>query len=249
MLSEFVSLGSKIELQAVEHHEETGSSKRKIYNSQVYDILSEDTMEILMPMEKTKLILLPVDGEFDLIIYQESGLYQCFARVIDRYKRSNTYILVMELSSNLRKYQRREYYRFSCALKMASRTLQEEELQALENDQPYALTPGLPLKQSIIVDISGGGLRFLSSQKYEPNSMIYINYHLLKSGKNKLYEVVGKVLSAKEVENRPGNYEHRVQYVDMNNDTREEIIRYIFEEERKNRRKEIYGNEEKNSGS
>ena len=249
MLSEFVALGSKIELQAVERHDEMSSSKRKIYNSQVYDILSEDTMEILMPMEKTKLILLPVDGEFDLIIYQESGLYQCFARVIDRYKRNNVYILVVELTSNLRKYQRREYYRFSCALKMASRTLQEEELQALENDQPYALTPGLPLKQSIIVDISGGGLRFLSSQRYEPGGMIYINYHLLKGGRNKLYEVVGKVLSAKEVENRPGSYEHRVQYVDMNSDTREEIIRYIFEEERKNRRKEIFGNEEKNSGS
>lgn len=250
MLSEFVALGSKIELQAVERHlEETDSSKKKVYNSQVYDILSEDTMEILMPMEKTKLILLPVDGEFDLIIYQKNNLYQCFARVIDRYKRNNIYILVMELTSNLRRYQRREYYRFSCALKMGSRTLQEEELQALENDQPYALTPGLPLKQSVIVDISGGGLRFLSTQRYEPGSMIYINYHLLKDGRNKLYEVVGKVLSAKEVENRSGTFEHRVQYVDMNSQTREEIIRYIFEEERKNRRKENYGNEEKNSGS
>lgn len=250
MLSEFVVPGSKIELQAVERRlEETDPSKRKIYNSQVYDILSEDTMEILMPMEKTKLILLPVDGEFDLIIYQESGLYQCFARVIDRYKRNNTYILVVELTSNLRKYQRREYYRFSCALQMCSRNLQEEELQALENDQPYALTPGLPLKQSIIVDISGGGLRFLSSQRYEPGSMLYINYHLLKDGRNKLYEMVGKVLNVKEVENRPGSFEHRVQYVDMDSHTREEIIKYIFEEERKNRRKEIYGNEEKNSGS
>ena len=250
MLSEFVMPGSKIELQAVERRlEEIDPSKKKIYNSQVYDILSEDTMEILMPMEKTKLILLPVDGEFELIIYQESGLYQCFSRVIDRYKRNNAYILVVELTSNLRKYQRREYYRFSCALKMSSRTLQEEELQALENDQPYALTPGLPLKQSIIVDISGGGLRFISSQTYEPGSLIYINYHLLKGGRNQLYETVGKVLSVKELENRPGSYEHRVQYYDMNSKTREEIIRYIFEEERNNRKKEVFGNEEKNSGS
>ena len=239
MLSQFVSVGNKIELQPVDRVEENGDGTgKKIYFSKVYDILSEDTMEILMPMEQTKLILLPVDSEYDLIIYQESGLYQCLARVIDRYKSNNVFILVVELVSNLRKYQRREYYRFSCALEMCARNLQEEELEAVENKLPYTLTPGLPLKQSIIVDISGGGLRFLSSQRYEPESMLYITYNLLKGTEKKGYEIIGKVLSAKELENRKGTYEHRVQYYDMNSKVREEIIKYIFEEERKNRRKE-----------
>lgn len=240
MLSKFVSIGDRIELQPVEQRkdESADGAGRKLYVSQVYEIISEDTMEIVMPMEQTKLILLPVDSEYDLVIYQESGLYQCFARVIDRYKSNNVYILVMELTSNLRKYQRREYYRFSCALEMCARNLQEEELQAVENNLPYALTPGLPLKQSIIVDISGGGLRFLSSQRYEPESLLYINYYLLKKGVKKMYEIIGRVLSVKEMENRSGTYEHRVQYYDMDRRTREEIIKYIFEEERKHRRKE-----------
>ena len=189
-------------------------------------------------MEKTKLILLPVDSEFDLVVYQKTGLYQCFVRIIDRYKSNNVYILVVELTSNLRKHQRREFYRFSCALEMCARNLQEEEIQAVENNLPYALTPGLPLKQSVIADISGGGLRFLSTQRYEPDSLLYINYNLLKGGEKKMYEVVGKVLSVKELENRKGTYEHRVQYYDMDEKTREEIIKYIFEEERKNRRKD-----------
>ena len=239
MLSQFVSVGNKIELQPVGRVEESGDgTEKKIYFSKVYDILSEDTMEILMPMEQTKLILLPVDSEYDLIIYQEGGLYQCLARVIDRYKSNNVFILVVELVSNLRKYQRREYYRFSCALEMCARNLQEEELEAVEHKLPYTLTPGLPLKQSIIVDISGGGLRFLSSQRYDPESMLYITYNLLKGTEKKMYEIIGKVLSAKELENRKGTYEHRVQYYDMNSKVREEIIKYIFEEERKNRRKE-----------
>lgn len=239
MLSQFVSVGNKIELQPVDRVEENGDeTSKKVYFSKVYDILSEDTMEILMPMEQTKLILLPVDSEYDLIIYQEGGLYQCLARVIDRYKSNNVFILVVELVSNLRKYQRREYYRFSCALEMCARNLQEEELEAVENKLPYTLTPGLPLKQSIIVDISGGGLRFLSSQRYEPESMLYITYNLLKGNEKKMYEIIGKVLSVKELENRKGTFEHRVQYYDMNSRVREEIIKYIFEEERKNRRKE-----------
>lgn len=239
MLSKFISVGDKIEIHPVGKLNDPGAeTEKKIYFSKVYDILSEDTLEILMPMEQTKLILLPVDSEYDLVFYQEGGLYQCMARVTDRYKSNNVYILVVELTSNLRKYQRREYYRFSCALEMCARNLEEEELEAVENNLPYTLTPGLPLKQSIIVDISGGGLRFLSSQRYEPESMLYINYNLIKGTENKLYEIIGKVLSVKELENRKGTYEHRVQYYDMNRKTREEIIKYIFEEERKNRRKE-----------
>ena len=53
--------------------------------------------------------------------------------------------------------------------------------------------------------------------------------------KLKDYNVVGKVLAVRPSENRKGVYEHRVQYINMGTDDREEIIRYIFEEERKHR--------------
>ena len=241
MLSNFISLGDKIELQAVSRStEESGEMVKKTYGSKVYDILSEDTLEIVMPTEKTKLILLPVDSEYDVVFYGESGLFQCFVRIIDRYKSNNMYILVVELISNLRKYQRREYYRFSCSLEMCARNLEEEEIQAIESKMPYELTPGLPLKQSVIVDISGGGLRFISSQRYEPESLLYCRYKLVIGGSLKTYEIVSKVLAVKELENRRGIFEHRVQYFNIREDVREEIIKYIFEEERKSRRKENY---------
>lgn len=239
MLSKLVTPGDKIEMQSVDRGADEQQEKiQKMYYSSVNDILSEDTMEILMPMEQTKLILLPVYSEYNLVIYGAGGMLQCFARIIDRYKSSNMYILVVELTSNLRKYQRREYYRFSCVLEMCARNLEEEEIQQLESQTPYALQPGLPLKRSLIVDISGGGLRFISSQRYEPDSLLYCSYNLLTEGTQKKYEVIGKVLAVKELGNKPGNYEHRVQYYNLDMETREEIIKFIFEEERKERKKE-----------
>ena len=59
-----------------------------------------------------------------------------------------------------------------------------------------------------------------------------------KDGERKKYDVVGKVLAVKELENRRGMFEHRVQYYNLDVNTREEIIRFIFEEERKSRKKE-----------
>lgn len=241
MISKYVEPGDKLELVIVDHM--PGASEemtKRVYTSKVNDILSEDQLEILMPMEKTKLILLPVDTEYDMSIYTSNGLYQCFVRVVDRYKSDNMYLLVVELTSNLRKNQRREYYRFSCALEMCSRNLEAEEIQAIENKSPYELVPGLPLKRSVIVDISGGGLRFVSNQKYEPDSLIYCSYHLIVDGVRKLYEVVGKVLGSKEIENRKGVYEHRVQYINISEGVREQIIKYIFQEERKNMKKDRF---------
>jgi len=237
MLSKLVEVGNRVELQLVERLRDSDKG-RKVYQSEVYDIKSEDRLEITMPIEQTKLILLPVDSECDVVFFGKNGLYQCFARIIDRYKVNNVYILVLEIATNLRKYQRRDYYRYSCALEMASRSLEEEEIKAVEQNEGYYLTPGLPLKQSLIVDISGGGLRFLATYKYEPKSLIYCTYQLLVKGTNKRYELVGKILSVKESETRPGTYEHRVQYINIDETVREEIIKYIFEEERKERRKE-----------
>ena len=67
---------------------------------------------------------------------------------------------------------------------------------------------------------------------------MYCNYQLFVDGKSRECEIIGKILSVKEAENKKGTYEHRVQYVNLGVNDREEIIKYIFEEERKNRRRE-----------
>jgi len=240
MLSKYIEVGAKLELQSVRRikvEAKPGEEEvKRIYSSKVYDIISDERLEILMPMEQTKLILLPVDGEYDLCFYTDNGLYQCFAKVVDRYKDNNVYVLAMDLTSNLRKFQRREYYRFSCALEMDSRELVEEEIESLNLNN--VLQPELPLKRSVIVDISGGGLRFVSNLEYAKDSLILCKYSLIIDGAPREYNLIGKVLAVAERENRPGVYEHRVQYVNMDVDEREEIIKYIFNEERKNRHKE-----------
>ena len=239
MLSRFISEGMKLTLQAADSGGAKENEETKTYSTIVYEIVSEDCLEIQMPMEKTKLILLPVGKEYEVCFYAGAVLYKCFARVEDRYKRGTIYLLLLELTSNLRKYQRREYYRFSCILEMLSRNLEEQEIEvtADKNKDTINLQPGLPLKRSVIVDISGGGLRFISTERYEAGSLILCTYNLYISGQRQHYEVVGKVLAVKEMENKRGSYEHRVEYYNMDVKSREAIIKYIFEEERKNRNK------------
>ncbi|MBQ3891215.1 MAG: flagellar brake protein, partial [Lachnospiraceae bacterium] len=121
MLSNIVMDGDKVDLRSVDYLFAKDGEQVRTYSTKVYMVLSDDRLEIMMPLEKSKLILLPVGSEYDLCFYTANGLYQCYARIYDRYKSNNVYVLAFELTSNLRKHQRREYYRFSTVMDMRIR--------------------------------------------------------------------------------------------------------------------------------
>lgn len=243
MFTKLLTDGERVELISAKHGfgaNVNADVERVVYQSSVYNVLSDDSMEILMPTEKMKLLLLPVGEEYDMVLYtREHGMFQGLVRVVDRYKSNNRYLLHVELISNLRKSQRREYYRLNCAWEMYSRLLTEEESAAAQKKEPYVFQMTLPLQKAIIVDISGGGLRFVSDFTYEPGNLIYCNFAIERSAGCKQYEVIGRILRVSEMENKPGSYEHRVQYYGMDAKVREDIIQCIFEQERKERRKDV----------
>lgn len=239
MLENIINPGQRVDMKAVRRVKPAGEETRdKVYSTKIYDVVNEDTLELVMPMEQTKLILLPVDGEYEVFFYTDNGLYESTVRITDRYKSNNVYILLVELQTNLRKYQRRDFYRYSCALDMDTRELTPDEVVAFRKGENYQAPPGLPTGKAVIVDISGGGLRFTSKAVYERDSLIYCRYGLFIHGGAKEYEIICKILDVKDIPNRAGEFEYRVQFVNLDSDEREEIIQYIFEEERKNRRKE-----------
>ena len=190
-------------------------------------------------MEKSKLILLPVDTEYDMTIYTKQGLYQCFVRVVDRYKSDNMYLLVVELTSNLRRNQRREYYRYTCTLDMKVRDLTEPEKKRLAEGKGDMPEENVKCDKATIVDISGGGLRFVTNVPFEVKGLIACEYVLMRQDRPKTMELVGEVLSCRQLETNRGQYEHRVRFVHIQHHQREDIIRYIFEEERKKRQRDI----------
>ena len=83
MISKYITVGDRIDIESVKRGE-AGSTEKKIYRSQVFDIESEDRIKGAMPMEQGRVILLPVDEEFNLCFYTPSGLFQCLGRVADR---------------------------------------------------------------------------------------------------------------------------------------------------------------------
>ncbi|MBQ7428684.1 MAG: flagellar brake protein [Butyrivibrio sp.] len=239
MLADYLTVGNKVELKAVDKmwmQDDPESSR--LYFSKLNGVLSEERIEILMPMIQGKLILLPVNLQYNLCFYTKNGLMQCYAKVVDRYRSNNVYLAVLELSSSLSKLQRREYYRFSCALELHTRAFSEDELKAVKNNWDFLVNKDKPLQKAVIVDISGGGLRFVSNFQFEEGSTIYCTYQLPGYYNNKDFEMISTVLKVQELENKPGLFEHRIKYIHIDEDAREDIIHFIFDEERKIRKKQ-----------
>jgi len=233
MISKYVSVGDRIDIETIiNSKKDVETSERKIYRSQVFDIDSEDRIKVGMPMEQGKLVLLPVDEEFNLCFYTPSGLFQCLGRVSERYKTDRIYVLVFDLTTDIRKYQRREYYRLNCVLNMKSTMINEKDISHFSEKVQFIDTD-LTFDNGTMVDISGGGARFISKVRYPKDCNILFAFDLFVNNQLTSYKLLGKVLVSQEIANREGEYEHRVCFVNIMNDDRESIIKYIFEEERR----------------
>lgn len=236
MIEKFISPGDKLELKStVSVVLPDGTEGVKTYRTSVYDILDDGRLELVMPMEQTKLVLLPVDGEYDVCFFSHGGMYRADVRIVDRQKINGIYILVVEMISNLHKYQRREYYRFNCVIEMKAREMTRQESEAFAKGLTYLISEK-DMIRGVIVDISGGGTRFVSRQKFHEDSILLMSFKLPIMENERSFLLAAKVIYSGEIENRTNEFENRVKFEFIDTTTREEIIKYIFDEERKNRK-------------
>ncbi|MBR1470784.1 MAG: flagellar brake protein [Lachnospiraceae bacterium] len=225
--------GDRVDLEVLTNDE----NEKKYHITKVYDVTDAGEVEVVMPMEQAKLVVLSVGMQYDLFFYAGRGIYSCTAEVISRRTEENIAVAVMEPVSELSRRQRREYYRYSCALSMLARTLPEwEEKLYLEQNKLDLLAE--PEEKGVIVDISGGGIRFVSRQVYELGRLVHTRFTLDFKGGRHTYDAVVRIITAEALANQPANREYRGQFLFMENGAREEIIRFIFEEERKVRKRQ-----------
>ena len=226
--TDLIKPGDKIDirlLQQVENEERTGDTV-KVYKSQVLDINKRGNLEISMPTEGTKLILLPLDVRLEFVFYSGGFLYKSIGQIVERFKRDNIYTLEVELKTRLEKFQRREFYRYECSIDFKFFELTEEQAD-------------LATRTGTIVDISGGGIRFNSDTELKSGDHILAVAHLANERMNQEFHIVGSVISCEKKEQvTEKKYVSRVKFMIKDDRVREDIIRYIFEEERLTRQKD-----------
>ena len=125
---EVVRLGDKIDINFL--HQNNG----KTYKSSVCDIISDKELEITMPTEDSKIVVFQVGIECQFYFYTQKGLFTCDAVITDRARRDNFLVLMARVTSPMKKFQRRDYYRVNCLLDFSYYKV-TDEVAALETTE------------------------------------------------------------------------------------------------------------------
>lgn len=249
MVSDVIQIGDKVNLLKVKKKQEDDVTIE--YVSQVLEFTEDNKIKIAMPIQNGRVIPLNVDEQYYMRFYSKKGLYQCKGVILDRYKEENVFILIVRYISDLEKFQRREYYRLEHILDINYRVVTREEeiyekwIREDQFDRPEdrkECIEKLKILQAAwepatITDISGGGARFNSMHPTDPEKKIVIAFLFYVNGKGYDYRLKAVVISCEPLVNRQGVYENRVKFIELELEKRETLIKFIFEEERKIRKK------------
>lgn len=249
MVADVIEVGNKIDITEIDSMKKNSLSEnrpiresRVVYKSQVYDILDNDELKILMPFDGPRVVVLPLNGSYNMCFYTCAGLFQCVGHIIDRYRSNNKLVLVVVLKTGLQKVQRREFFRLQKILDIDYRVLNENESQMESVEEIFKHEQKEGNENSyihgIVVDLGGGGARFISAQEHDISTYIMIKLKITVNSELIKLRVIGKIVMSEKLQNKSGQYETRVEFVRIQNQEREKLIQYIFEEERKMRQKE-----------
>lgn len=220
-----LSIGDKVDIRSMKA--DLDEDRRNTYLSQIVDIVNSTQVKITMPTLGTKIVPLETGRRFECIFYTQKGLYKGEFVVEERFKEGNLPVLLLEIRTPMKKVQRREYYRYDCTLPLKYRFANRNE------KIPREKISELEWKDGVILDLSGGGMRFVVTESIPKDSFLQFNLVLEIREQYKAFYIYGEVISCKTKTNNVRLHECRVQFIRMSEPERDQIIAYIFTEERK----------------
>lgn len=233
---EVVRLGDKIDINFL--HQNNG----KTYKSSVCDIISDKELEITMPTEDGKIVVFQVGIECQFYFYTQKGLFTCDAVITGRARRDNFLVLMARVTSPMKKFQRRDYYRVNCLLDFSYYKI-TDEVAALETTEDLfeEITNPDYIIQKMLArtrDLSGGGIRFNANEILKKGDKLLCVLHLQNDKMDRMFYLVSEVIDCNPIEQVRDKWVVRAKWIFKNLKDRDLIVRYVFEEDRKLRKKE-----------
>ena len=111
-----------------------------------------------------------------------------------------------------------------------------EQKQAVEKKLE---NQGISFQNATVLDISGGGMRFNTFLQQEPGDIMLLRPAFPELVRKRIPVLLGRVISSRKIPNKePETFDNRVEYIEISPAEQEQIITYIFKEERDKRKRE-----------
>jgi len=219
-----IRIGDKVEIR----EEGIGS---KTYSSKVTGIIDpkNQLISIFVPVYAGQNLNMEEDTVYIIFIYTNQTLIKFRSRFEGYLKEEMNYFLTIKILGEGERMQRREFFRFTCMLAMRFSILDYENNEAARLLHEAGYTD---LYNAVIRDIGGGGIRFITNKEMDLTYPIQCTIML---GTTTMV-IKGKALEKQYMPKSGLKFQYRVVFLDISPSAQEEIVNYIFAEQRKQRK-------------
>lgn len=207
----FLTVGTKLEITRLKDNEEI------CYPSQVLDIIEPRELIISGPIKQNNLVFIHNDEEIEICYNVENmGRHYFVAEVLSR-KNSPIYALRVLRISEIRNIQQRNYYRL---------------LETLNIQKEHSIVKGDNIEKIIesceTSNISGGGMKLYCNYEHEIGDEVICSFKIGDS----FIKSKALVVRAEETDSFNYKFSIGISFLEINEEDRDLIIKYIFERQR-----------------
>lgn len=245
--------GTKIELLSLAPKPD--EEEAKIYITKVEKTKGQKEIIVLMPIDKGKIISLPLGANYIVTFYTNIGMAEAEFTVKRRFSADNNYFILLERVSMLIKKQRREFYRLECNRNVEFRIMEEEERLMREKlredrfEDPAEKAGGVAFlmekelqpewHSAVMLDLGGGGLRIKTEKIDGLDQNLMLRLVLPIEGKDTIFDLECVPLSFTGIIGQYNMVEIRCKFAYISNLKQEMLVRFIYSEQIKIRAKAL----------
>ncbi|HEY9059845.1 MAG TPA: PilZ domain-containing protein [Pseudobacteroides sp.] len=217
--------GTKLEIELLDFSM-AGIDPNKLYISEFEWSEGEKVICVAAPIHEGRYLTVHSGTSMNLYINCKSEFYKVKATLIERLIKEGLPIYKLNIENDIEKIQRRQFFRFDCVLDIKCR-----EVEMINN----TAVPKSKFSNGLTRDISGGGTCLALVEGIEKGKYIECELQL---SENKTIKFYGTIVRSSKTESEGKNkYEAGVEFYNIDNRSRDAIISFIFEEQRKLRKK------------
>lgn len=209
-ITTLLNIGDNIEIEV-----DKGNSFLNM-KSNVVKVINDRMIAVSTPIHNGKIYPISIGSNINIVFSKDSkGIFYFIGEVMERKKEDNIRFLIVKKNSDIRHFQRRDFYRLNILLNI--------DIHVIENGEYIKTIP------SISKDVSGGGIRIITKEKLEKHTTVKCSMIL----DAELIEPIGEIIRCNPVPESILKYDIGISFTAIDESTRSKIISFVFKNQRK----------------
>lgn len=220
---ELIKISERIEIEVTEKGEYFGN-----YLSRIEDIKDKKEIMIGLPLDKGTIVPLRIGSIVNINITKADGVYTFAAKIQKRELKPFPHFTI-EFPKSIKRIQRRNYVRIPINIVVLYKNLGNGTVKSSDE---------IIEEKGVTVNISGGGLYLLTVKEMEMEDKLTVSFSLPNGV---VCKDIKTVIKRKEIvgQNDKKRLAYGIEFVEIDEKLRDQIIVYLFELQRERQSKGI----------